>query len=243
MIEIPNIKEERRTRNWTQQTLSDLSDVPLPTLVRMEKKPERALVENLKKITDTFDKHSLNHFVYLLEAETIVKIGHTKDLKARRVSIIAADCHCEYQHFIKCGYWRAQRLEKMFTILMQRLWLRGEWFTCPPKAATFVLNICYEALNKVCPKIEMDYHTNHYIYDALKYIKETYSLSDDNLTIEKIVNALKGNHKKKGKPKSKAWKHAKQIQAYIDDNWDKGELAAKYGTSEATIRRIGKEEL
>lgn len=46
-----------------------------------------------------------------------------------------------------------------------------------------------------------------------------------------------------GKPKSSVWKHAKQIQAYIDDNWDIGELAAKYGTSEATIRRIGKAEL
>ena len=46
-----------------------------------------------------------------------------------------------------------------------------------------------------------------------------------------------------GKPKSGAWKHLKQIQALIDDNMDIGELAAKYGTSEATIRRIGRADL
>ena len=41
-----------------------------------------------------------------------------------------------------------------------------------------------------------------------------------------------------GKPQSKVWRHAKQICAYIDDNWDKDELAAKYGTSKSTINRI-----
>jgi len=45
-----------------------------------------------------------------------------------------------------------------------------------------------------------------------------------------------------GKPKSKAWKHVKQIQALVDDNTDIDELAAKYDTSAATIRRIAKAE-
>lgn len=63
-----------------------------------------------------------------------------------------------------------------------------------------------------------------------------------------IENAMKARVAKmgknnSGKPQSKVWKHAKQIQALIDDNMDFGELAAKYGTSEATIRRIGKAEL
>jgi len=63
-----------------------------------------------------------------------------------------------------------------------------------------------------------------------------------------IENAMKARVAKmgknnSGKPKSGVWKHVKQIQALIDDNMDIGELAAKYGTSEATIRRIAKAEL
>jgi len=46
-----------------------------------------------------------------------------------------------------------------------------------------------------------------------------------------------------GKPKSGAWKHQKQIQALVDDNNDIDELAAKYGVSAATIRRIAKSDV
>lgn len=58
-----------------------------------------------------------------------------------------------------------------------------------------------------------------------------------------IENAMKARVAKmgknnSGKPLSKPWEHVKQIQAYIDDDWRIDELATKYDTSEATIRRI-----
>jgi len=76
------------------------------------------------------------------------------------------------------------------------------------------------------------YHDAKQNYDACMEI--------ENAMKARVAKMAKNNS---GKPQSKVWKHAKQIQALIDDNWDIGELAAKYGTSEATIRRIGKAEL
>lgn len=88
-----------------------------------------------------------------------------------------------------------------------------------------------------------------YSVKTSKLYKFEYSCAkDDYDACMEIENAMKARVAKmaknnSGKPQSKVWKHAKQIQALIDDNMDFGELAAKYGTSEATIRRIGKAEL
>lgn len=79
------------------------------------------------------------------------------------------------------------------------------------------------------------------------YKWEWEAAKDDYDACMEMENAMKARVAKmaknnSGKPQSKVWKHAKQIQALIDDNMDIGELAAKYGTSEATIRRIAKAE-
>lgn len=241
MIELPDIKMERKQRKWTQKKLSELSDVALPTLIRLEKDISRGSVLNLKKVSDTFSKYHLNHIVYIMSADKIMKIGNTKDIKKRWGSVNYSDTPCNILHYINCGYWRALRLETLFKGIMHKFHERGEWYECSERQAIFILNVCFEALESVCPGVENDYYTDQYLDQAARYIEDRYGLNYKTLTLNSIDEA----HRpwKGGRKKSPIWEHEDEIKQKRDEGMSFKELSEVYGPSESTIRRVyeGKE--